>query len=200
MAHAAGFDNDADDKTKDIHLGKPYSRKSYHALAHIKKLKDRAIGPIDRNTFLSPRYRDIRAYLHNNLGAAEIDTSLVACSHATSPAQCRLARASMVQANKYTGLSLNQRLRALARTPSFAMGTMAHPSLVTFLAKRLARKISRNSTDRDIDDSDSHMVRKYATNIQKRRSPSPDKGGRKSRKSHKSRSRKNLKSRKNRNL
>ena len=99
MAHAAGFDNDADDDIKDRHLGKPYSRKSYHALAHIKKLKDDAIGPIDRSTFLSPRYRDIRAYLHNNLGAAEIDTSLVACSHATSPAQCRLARASMVEAN-----------------------------------------------------------------------------------------------------
>jgi hypothetical protein len=199
MAHAAGFDNDADDKTKDIHLGKPYSRKSYHALAHIKKLKDDAIGPIDRNTFLSPRYRDIRAYLHNNLGAAEIDTSLVACSHATSPAQCRLARASMVQANKYTGLSLNQRLRALARTPSVAMGAMARPSLVTFLAKRLARKISRNSTDKDPHEVGSHMqVSKRAADIQKKRSP--DKGGRKSRKSHKSRSRKNRKSRKNRNL
>jgi hypothetical protein len=196
MAHAAGFDNDADDDIDQRHLGKPYSRKSYHALAHIKKLKDRAIGPIDRNTFLSPRYRDIRAYLHNNLGAAEIDTSLVACSHATSPAQCRLARASMVQANKYTGLSLNQRLRALARTPSFAMGTMAHPSLVTFLAKRLARKISRNS--RNIDDSGSHMqVSKYATDIQKKRSP--DKGGRKSR-THKSRKNRSRKSRKNRNI
>lgn len=199
MAHAAGFDNDADDDIKDRHLGKPYSRKSYHALAHIKKLKDHAIGPIDRTTFLSPRYRDIRAYLHNNLGAAEIDTSLVACSHATSPAQCRLARASMVEANKYTGLTLNQRLRALARTPSFAMGTMARPSLVTFLAKRLARKISRNSTD-PLDVGSHMQVSKRAADIQKRRSPSPDKGGRKSRKSHKSRSRKNRKSHKNRNL
>jgi hypothetical protein len=105
----------------------------------------------------------------------------------------------MVEANKYTGLSLNQRLRALGRTPSFAMGTMARPSLVTFLAKRLARKISRNSTDPLYVGS--HMqVSKRAADIQKRRSPSPDKGGRKSRKSHKSRSRKNLKSRKNRNL
>ena len=135
MAHAARFqfDNDADDEITDRHLGKPYNRKLYKELAHIKKLKDAVIGPIDRSTFLSPRYRDIRAYLHNNLGAAEIDTSQVACSHATSPAQCRLARASMVQANRYTGLSLDQRLRALARTPSLPMG-MARPSLVAFLA------------------------------------------------------------------
>ncbi len=149
MAHAATpkFDNDADDEITERHLGKPYNRKLYKELAHIKELKDREIGPINRSTFLSDRYRDIRRYLHANRGAAEIDTSLVACSHATNPAQCRLAQASMVEANKYTGLSLNQRLRALARTPSFAMGMMARPSLVTFLAKRLARKISRNSRD-----------------------------------------------------
>ena len=190
MAHAAGFDNDADDEITDRHVGKPYNRKLYKELAHIKKLKDAVIVPIDRSTFLILRYRDICAYLHNNLGAAEIDTSQVACSHATSPAQCRLARASMVQANRYTGLSLDQRLRALARTPSLPMGMMARPSLVAFLAKRLARKISRNS--RDPRDVGSHMqVSKRATDIQKRRSPSPDKGGRKSRKSHKSRSRKN---------
>ena len=196
MAHAAGFDNDADDKIKVRNLGKPYNRKLYHALAHIKKLKDAEIGEIDRSTYLSDRYRDIRAYLHNNRGDAEVDTALVACSHATSPAQCRLARASMVQANLYTGLSLNQRLRALARTPSLATGMMARPSLVTFLAKRLARKISRNS--RNIDDSGSHMqVSKYATDIQKKRSP--DKGGRKSR-THKSRKNRSRKSRKNRNL
>jgi hypothetical protein len=76
---------------------------------------------------------------------------------------------------------------------------MARPSLVTFLAKRLARKISRNSTDKDPHEVGSHMqVSKRAADIQKRRSP--DKGGRKSRKSHKSRSRKNRKSRKNHNL
>jgi len=199
MAHAAGFDNDADDEITDKHAGSTYDRKLYHALARIKKLKDDAIGPIYSSTFLSPRYRDIRRYLHDHRGAAEIDIPLVACSHATSPAQCRLAQASMVQANKYTGLSLNQRLRALARTPSFAMGMMARPSLVTFLAKRLARRISRNS--RDPHEVGSHMqVSKRAADIHKRRSPSPDKGGRKSRKSHKSRSRKNRKSRKNRNL
>ena len=195
MAHAAGFDNDADDNTKVRHAGRPYNRKMYHALAHIKKLKDDAIGPIDSSTYLSDRYRDIRRYLHDHRGAAEIDIPLVACSHATNPAQCRLALTSMVDANQYTGLTFRQRLGALARTPSFATG-MHSPSLVTFLAKRLARKISRNS--KNIDESDSHMVRKYATGIQKRRSP--DKGGRKSRKSHKSRSRKNRKSRKNRNL
>ena len=215
MARAATpkFDNDADDEIEERHLGKPYNRKLYNQLAAIKKLKDAEIGEIDRSTYLSPRYRDIRAYLHNNRGDAEIDTSLVACSHATSPAQCRLAQASMVQANHYTGLTLNQRLRALARAPSLAMGMMARPSLVSFLARRLARKPSG---------SDSHgEVSRYATAIQKKRSPlllkdredrtPPDSGsgggggggGGKSRthKSRKSRKgRKNRKSRKNRNI
>lgn len=211
MARALAFDNDADDEIMERHLGKPYNRKLYNQLATIKKLKDAEIGEIDRSTYLSPRYRDIRAYLHNNRGDAEIDTSLVACSHATSPAQCRLAQASMVQANRYTGLTLNQRLRALARAPSLAMGMMARPSLVSFLARRLARRPSGSGSHGEVS--------RYATAIQKKRSPlllkdredrtPPDSGsgggggGGKSRthKSRKSRKgRKNRKSRKNRNI
>lgn len=207
MAHAARrkFDNDADDEITERHLGKPYNRKLYNELAAIKNLKDAEIGEIDRYTYLSPRYRDIRAYLHNNRGAAEIDTSLVACSHATSPAQCRLAQTSMVQANRYTGLTFRQRLRALARTPSLAMGMMARPSLVSFLARRLSRRPSGSGSLIDVS--------RDATAIQKKRSPlllkdredrtPPDSGGGKSRthKSRKSRKgRKNRKSRKNRNI
>ena len=205
MARAATpkFDNDADDEIEERHLGKPYNRKLYNQLAAIKKLKDAEIGEIDRSTYLSPRYRDIRAYLHNNRGDAEIDTSLVACSHATSPAQCRLAQASMVQANRYTGLTLNQRLRALARTPSLAMGMMARPSLVSFLARRLSRRPSGSGSLRDVS--------RDATAIQKKRSPlllkdredrtPPDSGGGGKSRTHKSRKgRKNRKSRKNRNI
>ena len=204
----AGFDDGEDDDIPDRHYGKPYNRELHNQLAGIMKLKQAAVDEDLKYAKkhrtganpLSDRFKDLRKYLYEHQPQANTDTALVACSHATRPDQCMRARSSMMMASPTFGLTLNQRLRALGRTPSLATGSMARPSLVTFLAKRLARKISRNSTDRDIDDSDSHMVRKYATNIQKRRSPSPDKGGRKSRKSHKSRSRKNRKSRKNRNL
>ena len=200
----AGFDDGEDDDIPDRHYGKPYNRELHNQLAGIMKLKQAAVDEDLKYAKkhrtganpLSDRFKDLRKYLYQHQPQANTDTALVACSHATRPDQCMRARSSMMMASPTFGLTLNQRLRALGRTPSLATGSMARPSLVTFLAKRLARKISRNS--RNIDDSGSHMqVSKYATDIQKKRSP--DKGGRKSR-THKSRKNRSRKSRKNRNI
>lgn len=200
MAHAAGFqfDNDADDDIPDRHYGKRYKRKLYNQLAAIKKLKDLEIGEIGTGTYLSDRYKDLRKYLYEHQPEARTDTALVACSHATRPDQCMRARASMMVANPAFPLTFRERLGALGRTPSLAMGRQGRSSLVSFLAKRL----SQNPTD-----SRSDAMRSMATAMQgrsKKKSPLllKNSGGGKSRahKSRKNRSRKNRKSRKNRNI